>query len=108
MASKSDFVFRYRVRNWAEYGQDPPPHRVVRDAVVQRIKKEGRYAWRASSGATRQNLAENAVSRFKAVVGVMLSARSFESQQVEAVVKSRVLNRMTSLGMPKSERVSVG
>ena len=56
-------------------------------------------------GATRQSLAENAVSRFKALVGVKLTARAFENQQVEALVKGRVLNGMAALGLPISERV---
>ena len=37
-----------------------------------------------------------------------LASRELERQQVEALVKSQVVNRMTALGMPKSERVSVG
>jgi hypothetical protein len=85
---------------------DPPAHRVVRDDVLKRIKAEGRYPWRTSRGATRQSIAENAVSRFKALVGVKLAARTVENQRVEAVVKSRVLNLMTSLGMPRSERIA--
>ena len=88
--------------------KDPPPHRLARDALLRRIEEEGRFEWRSSSGATRQSLAENAVSRFKALMGVKLALRDFERQQVEALVKSHVLNRMTALGMPKSERISVG
>ena len=45
------------------------------------------------------------MSRFKALVGAKLAAREFENQQVEALVKCRVLNRMASLGMPLLERV---
>ena len=75
---------------------------------MRRIRDEGRYRWRTSSGATRQSLAENAVSRFKALVGVKLAARELERQQVEVLVKSQVLNRMTALGMPRSERAPVG
>jgi len=86
---------------------DPPPAGLARDEVLRRIKVEGRYAWRTSSGATRQSLAENAVSRFKAMVGVKLVARGLESQRVEAAVKCQVLNRMASLGLPASERVPV-
>lgn len=71
--------------------KDPPPFRVERDAVIRRIKEDGPYPWRTSSGATRQSLAENAVSRFKALVGVKLTARIFENQQVEARVKCRRL-----------------
>ncbi len=88
--------------------KDPPPFRLERDAVVRHIEDEDRSPWRTSSGATRQSVAENAVSRFKALVGVKLASREFERQQVEALVKSQVLNRMTALGMPRSERISVG
>ena len=88
--------------------KDPPAFRAERDAVVRRIKDEGRYSWRTSSGASRQSLVENAVSRFKALMGDRLASREFGRQQVEALVKSQVLNRMTALGMPRSERISVG
>ena len=70
--------------------------------------RHSRHAWRTSSGATRQSLAENAVSRFKSLVGVRLAARELENQQVEAQVKCRVLNRMSSLGLLLSERVLQG
>lgn len=84
---------------------DPPPPRVVRDEVLRQIKAKGRYVWRTFGGATRQSLAENAVSRFKSLLGTRLTARRFENQQVEAMVKCQVLNRMSALGLPKSERV---
>ncbi len=84
---------------------DPPPARAAGDEVLRRIKAEGRYGWRISSGATCQSLAENAISRFKALVGIKLTARRFAGQQVEALVKCQVLNRMVSLGLPVSECV---
>ena len=87
--------------------RDPPLAKLARDQVLRRIAEEGRYAWRVTSGATRQSLAENAVSRFKALVGVKLAARALENQQVEALVKCRVLNRMAALGLPQSERIPV-
>ena len=85
--------------------KDPPPFWAERDAVLRRIRDEGRYVWRTSGGATRQSLAENAVSRFKALFGVKLASGKFENQQVEALVKSQVINRTVSLGLPVSERV---
>ena len=85
--------------------KDPPPERASRDAVLRRIREEGRYAWRTATAATRQSLAENAISRFKALVGVKLSTRSLDKQRVEAQIRCRVLNRMTRLGLPGSERV---
>ena len=87
--------------------KDPPPFRAERDAVLRRIREEGRYVWRTTSGATRQSLAENAVSRFKALAGIKLASRKFENQRVEARVKCRLINRMTALGMPRSERIPV-
>ncbi len=50
--------------------------------------------------------AENAVSWFKALVGVKLVSRELERQQVEALVKSQVLKRMSAQGMQGSERIS--
>ena len=58
----------------------PPPARAARDEVLRCIKAEGRYVWRTSSGATRQSMAENARSRFKALLGVKLTARRCASQ----------------------------
>lgn len=88
--------------------KDPPAFRAERDAVVQRIKQQGRYPWRTSSGATRHSIAENAVSRFKTLIGVKLAAREFDNQQIEALVKCRVMNRMASLGLPIAESVLLG
>ena len=65
----------------------------------------GRYEWRISSGCTRQSLAENAMSRFKTLFGPKLSARRFDNQRVEAIIKCEVLNRMSSRGMPESVRI---
>jgi hypothetical protein len=41
-------------------------------------------------------------------VGIKLASRELERQQVEVLVKSQVLNRMSALGMPESERIPVG
>ena len=83
---------------------DPPPARLARDELLRRIKADGRYVWRTESGATRQSLAENAMSRFKGLLGVKLSARKLENQEVEASLKCQVLNRMAALVLPRSER----
>ncbi len=77
----------------------------MRDAHLREIRRLGRYEWRASSGCTRQSLAENAVSRFKGMFGSNLSARRFDNQRVEAIIKCEVLNRLTTRGMPESVRI---
>ena len=71
----------------------PPPWRAMRDTHLRRIRMQGRYEWRKSSGCTRQSVAENAVSRYKAILGVSLSARTVKNQKVEAAIKCAVLNR---------------
>ena len=45
------------------------------------------------------------MSRFKAWFGPKLSARGLDNQQMEAIIKGRVLNRMRSRGMPESVRI---
>ena len=84
---------------------DPPAWRAMRDAHLREIRRLGRYEWRISSGCTRQSLAENAMSRFKTLFGPKLSARRFDNQRVEAIIKCEVLNRMSSRGMPESVRI---
>ena len=81
------------------------PGRAMRDAHLREIRRLGRYEWRISSGCTRQSLAENAMSRFKTLFGPKLSARRFDNQRVEAIIKCEVLNRMSSRGMPESVRI---
>ena len=58
-----------------------------------------------AGGCTRQSLAENAMSRFKTLFGPKLSARRFDNQRVEAIIKCEVPNRMSSRGMPESVRI---
>jgi hypothetical protein len=86
-------------------GMDPPDWRAMRDASLRRIEKLGCYEWRVLSGCTRQSLAENAVSRFKAIFGSKLSARRFDNQRTEAIITCTVLNLMTRQGMPESVRI---
>ena len=45
------------------------------------------------------------MSRFKTIFGPKLSARGFDNQRVEAIIKCEVLNRMSSRGSPKSVRI---
>ena len=44
--------------------------------------------------------------RFKTLFGSSLWARTMENQRVEARIRTRVLNRMTQLGMPESYTVA--
>jgi hypothetical protein len=73
-----------------------------RPAAVERIGEVGRRLWRKGSGAHQQARAENAMFRFKTIIGESLSSRTFDRQNTEALIGVAVLNRMTELGMPTS------
>jgi hypothetical protein len=51
-------------------------------------------------------LVENAVYRYKTIIGRCMRSRSLEGQRVEVELASKILNTMTSLGMPDSYRVA--
>jgi hypothetical protein len=82
----------------------PEQWRLTRNAILKAIEVPGRYEWPVQSGATRQRLAENAVSRWKTILGSRLTARGTDNQIAEAMLKTTVLNRMASPGMPESIR----
>jgi hypothetical protein len=81
-----------------------PPEHVLRqrDAAIAGIAKVGRRQWRKESGAHQQARAENAMFRFKRIIGDRLRSRSSERQQTEAMIGVNILNRITTLGMPDS------
>jgi len=43
--------------------------------------------------------------RFKALLGVHLMAKNFDSQGTVAFIKCNIMNKMTSLGMPDNYAV---
>jgi len=51
-------------------------------------------------------LVENAMYRYKTIIGRTMRSRSLEGQRVEVELASKILNAMTSLGMPDSYRVA--
>ena len=45
------------------------------------------------------------MSRYKAIIGASLKARTLANQRTEAAVAVRCINRFTALGMPRSIRI---
>ena len=70
------------------------------------IEDRGRLGWQEAVGYGRRSLAEAAVLRYKAIIGRGLRARTLPAQKTEARVACSVLNRMTRLGMPVSQRTA--
>ena len=76
-----------------------------RNTAIDRIAEVGRRQWRKEAGAHQQARAENAMFRYKRIIGAALHARKFETQKTEAMIGVNILNRMTELGMPQSVAV---
>src|SRR4051812_8039025 len=77
-----------------------------RDQHIQMIRDKGRLGWQTAVGYGRRSLGETAISRYKTVIGRGLRARTLSAQKTEARVGCSVLNRMTRLGMPVSQRIA--
>jgi hypothetical protein len=76
-----------------------------RNRNVRSIRALGRRAWHKRSGYSRRSLVENAMYRYKTIIGRTMRSRSLEGQRVEVELASKILNTMTRLGMPDSYRV---
>lgn len=66
---------------------------------------EARKLWKILSGYHRRSIGETAMSRFKRIFGGEFRSRELKRQKAELYAKSIALNKMTRLGMPKSEWV---
>jgi len=76
-----------------------------RNRNIRSIHRLGRREWHKQSGFSNRSRVENAVYRYKTIIGRGMRSRTMERQQVEVQLACRILNTMTSLGMPDSYRV---
>ena len=76
-----------------------------RNRNIRSRARLGKRQWHTNSGYSRRSLVENAVYRYKAIIGRTMRSRTLQGQRVEARVACRILNRMTALGMPDSHQV---
>ncbi len=76
-----------------------------RNSHLERIEEIGRRAWLKESGYWQQARAENAVFRWKRILGDRLRSKHFETQRREAMIGCGILNRMFELGKARSEVV---
>ena len=80
------------------------PRSSARDRTIKTVKNIGRRRWKKASGYHRQARVENAVFRYKSIIGNRLRARTPGGQAAEALLACNVLNQMTDLGRPASYR----
>ena len=73
-----------------------------RDRHINTIRVHGREAWEIGSGYGRRLLVENAIYRYKTIIGRELHARDLSCQQTESKLACKAINKMTRLGMPDS------
>jgi hypothetical protein len=77
-----------------------------RDQHITAIEREGRFAWKRTSGYYDQSYAENVFARFKRTFGDRLRAKRDEAQEREAALACQLLNRMREFGRPQAYPVS--
>ncbi len=71
-----------------------------RDRHIRAIERHGRREWYKLSGYTKRSMVENAVYRYKAIIGPEMRARTLARQRVEHRIGYEILNKMAALGMP--------
>jgi len=75
------------------------------DGHIGSMQRLGRREWEKKSRYSKRSLVENAMYRYKTIIGSQTRARSLAGQRVEANLGCKILNVMASLGMPDSYRV---
>ena len=93
-------------RSTAVPGETAASAPTQRDQHLPMIAERGRLGWQRAVGYGRRSLGEVAMLRSKTLIGRSLRARTLPAQKVEAAVGCKVMNMMTSLGMPASRKVA--
>ena len=77
-----------------------------RNRNIRSIRELGRREWHKRSGYSKRSRVENAVFRYKSIIGRRMKSRTLDGQRVEVQIACRILNTMTRLGVPDSYRVT--
>lgn len=77
--------------------------RSTRDTAIREIRRHGREQWKERTGYHRRSLAETAMYRMKCCFGDHLKNRLFHNQKTETRLRTKILNKFTSLGLPLFE-----
>ncbi len=93
------------VRN-AQLRANPSTALKERNRNIRAIRELGRREWHTYSGYSKRSRVENAVFRYKTIIGRGMRSRTLAGQRVEVQIATKVLNTMTRLGVPDSYRVT--
>lgn len=77
-----------------------------RDENLRRIRKIGRTRWKVETHYHRRSIAETTIFRFKTIFTDRVSARTDAGQRMQLLLRCRILNQMTALGMPQTTVVA--
>lgn len=83
------------------------PALAPRDEAIRRIQELGgddpaRAQWKRETDYHQRSLAETGMFRRKTLFAPRLSTKTMENQQIESVITINAMNKLTSLGMPRS------
>jgi hypothetical protein len=70
------------------------------------IQENGRMEWQRQNNYGQRNYSELGMQRYKRIIGKSMHSREFARQEQEAMIGCGVINKMTSLGMPKSYKIA--
>jgi hypothetical protein len=84
----------------------PSPALKERNRNIRSIRRFGRREWYKRSGYSKRAMVENAIYRYKTMIGRGVRSRTPAGQRVEVKLGCGVLNTMAHLGMPDSYRVA--
>lgn len=91
---------RHGARIWRHGNTHGERH--IRDENLRRIRNIGRKGWKVESNYHRRSLSETGMFRLKTIFGDRVSARTNDRQRTQLLLRCYALNKMTTLGMPKS------
>ena len=86
---------------------NPRPSTALRERNrnIRSIRTLGRRKWHKRSGYCKRSMVENAIYRYKTIIGRAMGSRTLDGQRVEVQLACAILNTITRLGMPDSYRV---
>ena len=77
----------------------------ARNDILRTTRRLGRMIWRRWSGCHRRSLVETKMRCFK-LLGERVRSRDFDRQVAELQIRAAILNRITALGNPITQRVA--
>jgi hypothetical protein len=70
------------------------------------LTHQGRQRWQDYTDYGRRAKVENTMYRYKIIIGNKLKSRSIDNQKIESKIAVNILNQMTNLGMPCSQKIA--